>query len=197
MTNKIQGIIIKTVKVKESQSQKRDDRFGVSDKIEAFIMELLKNDGDVQLKRNELASVFQCVPSQINYVISTRFSPERGYTVESRRGGGGYIRIRRIGTNDVLAEAIAQIGSFIDYASAKAIIEYAYSRGVVDELSAKLIIAAVSEKSIGADSKARARCRLSRRHVLNVNEHTVISKKAASLGALNATTLSVRLCGRR
>ncbi len=156
MTNKIQGIIIKTVKVKESQSQKRDDRFGVSDKIEAFIMELLKNDGDVQLKRNELASVFQCVPSQINYVISTRFSPERGYTVESRRGGGGYIRIRRIGTNDVLAEAIAQIGSFIDYASAKAIIEYAYSRGVVDELSAKLIIAAVSEKSIGADSKARA-----------------------------------------
>lgn len=151
-----QGYYNNNSKSQRKSKSKRNDRFGISDKIEAFIMELLKNDGDVQLKRNELASVFQCVPSQINYVISTRFSPERGYTVESRRGGGGYIRIRRIGTDDVLAEAIAQVGSFIDYASAKAIIEYAYSRGAVDKLSAELMLAAISEKSVGADGKARA-----------------------------------------
>lgn len=156
MTNKSKGVIIIAEKVKDSQSQKRDDKLGMSDKIEAFIIELLKNDGDVQLKRNELASVFQCVPSQINYVISTRFSPERGYTVESRRGGGGYIRIRRIGTDDVLAEAIEQVGSFIDYSSAKAVVEFVYSRDAVDKLSAELMLAAASEKSVGADDKARA-----------------------------------------
>ena len=62
---------------------------GMSDKIEAFINELLKDDTDewLELKRNELASIFGCVPSQINYVISTRFNPEHGYIVESRRGG--------------------------------------------------------------------------------------------------------------
>ena len=63
---------------------------GMSDKIEAFINELLKDDTDewLELKRNELASIFGCVPSQINYVISTRFNPDHGYIVESRRGGG-------------------------------------------------------------------------------------------------------------
>ena len=71
---------------------------GISDRIEAFIFELMKQEQAEQLRiqRNELAQLFGCVPSQINYVISTRFSPERGYAVESRRGGGGYVTIRRI-----------------------------------------------------------------------------------------------------
>ena len=74
---------------------------GVSDKIESFITELLKNEDDewLELRRNELATFFNCVPSQINYVISTRFNPEHGFVVESRRGGGGYLRIRRISEN--------------------------------------------------------------------------------------------------
>ena len=68
---------------------------GMSDRIEAFILELLKEDDEwLEIGRNELASVFNCVPSQINYVISTRFGPDRGYIVESRRGGGGYLRIK-------------------------------------------------------------------------------------------------------
>lgn len=71
---------------------------GISDKIEAFILELLKQEQKETLKiqRNELAEVFGCVPSQINYVISTRFCPERGYLVTSRRGGGGYVVIKKI-----------------------------------------------------------------------------------------------------
>ena len=77
-------------KVKESQSQKvRRYPMKISDSIESFIMELLTAKGSVELRRNELAQYFNCVPSQINYVISTRFTTERGYTVESRRGGGG------------------------------------------------------------------------------------------------------------
>ena len=75
---------------------------GISDKIEAFIMELLKEEENdwIELKRNELATVFNCVPSQINYVISTRFNANHGYVVESRRGGGGYLKIRRLNVND-------------------------------------------------------------------------------------------------
>ena len=59
----------------------------ISDEIEAFIKELLSTDENIEIQRNELAEQFNCVPSQINYVISTRFGPSQGYYVESRRGG--------------------------------------------------------------------------------------------------------------
>ena len=66
----------------------------LSDSIETFIKTLLAEDEpEVELKRNELAEYFGCAPSQINYVLATRFSPDHGYLIESRRGGGGYIRI--------------------------------------------------------------------------------------------------------
>ena len=69
----------------------------LSDSIETFIKTLLAEDEpEVELKRNELAEYFGCAPSQINYVLATRFSPDHGYLIESRRGGGGYIRIVRI-----------------------------------------------------------------------------------------------------
>ena len=69
----------------------------LSNSIEEFLNELLRGeDGIIEIKRNELAEHLGCVPSQINYVIQTRFTKERGYTVESRRGGGGFIRITKI-----------------------------------------------------------------------------------------------------
>lgn len=71
-----------------------------SDDIEAYIKELLAHMGMAELRRSELAAIFQVVPSQINYVIKTRFTESRGYTVESKRGGGGYIRIGRIEFSD-------------------------------------------------------------------------------------------------
>ncbi|MDR3084907.1 MAG: CtsR family transcriptional regulator [Christensenellaceae bacterium] len=70
---------------------------GISDSIERFIKELLRAQGEVlDLQRNELAAQFRCAPSQINYVLATRFTADHGYRIESRRGGGGYIRIVRI-----------------------------------------------------------------------------------------------------
>ena len=68
----------------------------ISDEITAYILHMLENadDGEAELRRNELAEELGCVPSQINYVLTSRFTPEQGYVVESRRGGGGYIRIR-------------------------------------------------------------------------------------------------------
>ena len=69
----------------------------LSDSIESFIKTLLSDESsEVELKRNELAEYFGCAPSQINYVLATRFSPDHGYVTESRRGGGGYIRIVRV-----------------------------------------------------------------------------------------------------
>ncbi len=69
----------------------------LSDTIEDFIKMLLAQDEtEVELKRNELAEYFGCAPSQINYVLATRFTPDHGYVIESRRGGGGYIRIVRV-----------------------------------------------------------------------------------------------------
>lgn len=73
----------------------------ISDIIEGYLKSIieLEDNGIAEIKRNEVAEKFQCVPSQINYVIKTRFTIERGYAVESKRGGGGYIRIHRIQTN--------------------------------------------------------------------------------------------------
>lgn len=69
----------------------------LSDTIESFIKMLLaQEEHEVELKRNELATYFNCAPSQINYVLATRFTPDHGYVIESRRGGGGYIRIVRV-----------------------------------------------------------------------------------------------------
>ena len=72
----------------------------ISDIIEQFILKSLGDDGVVEISRNDLASFFSCVPSQINYVPETRFTMDRGFIKESRRGGGGYIRISKVPINE-------------------------------------------------------------------------------------------------
>src|SRR5690606_27448512 len=77
-------------------------RNNITEVIEQYLKDILRNSPDevVEIKRSELAKQFQCVPSQINYVISTRFTLEKGYLVESKRGGGGYIRIMKVKAHD-------------------------------------------------------------------------------------------------
>ena len=101
----------------------------LSNIIEEFIKEMLAENREIELQRNELATRFNCVPSQINYVISTRFSPERGYSVESRRGGGGYIRITRTAPRDesYIIHAVKSIGNSITQSSTTALINDMYS----------------------------------------------------------------------
>ena len=99
---------------------------GISDVIASFIQSALEEtDGVLELQRSDLAQRFNCVPSQINYVMSTRFSPEHGYIVESRRGGNGYIRITRVRTDrkTLLMHVINSIGDELDAASARAIVQ--------------------------------------------------------------------------
>lgn len=136
---------------------------GVSDRIEAFITELLKTESSdewLELRRNELAAVFGCAPSQINYVMATRFSPQQGYIVESRRGGGGYIRIRRVSAEkNAAAQVIAEIGESIDFRTANARLSYLVQAGAIDKQCAKIISAAVSDKSLTVDQPERDKLR--------------------------------------
>ena len=118
---------------------------GTSDRIARFILDALESaDGTAELQRSSLADRFGCVPSQINYVIATRFSPERGYMVESRRGGGGYIRITRVQVDrqTLLMHVINSIGDRLDAASARAIAQnLVQSEAVSHELGQALLSA--------------------------------------------------------
>lgn len=99
----------------------------ISDIIEHYLKKILNESktGVIEIKRSELADTFQCVPSQINYVISTRFTIEKGYIVESKRGGGGYIRIRKVrlkNRQETFADLLEQIGESIPQLTAEHLI---------------------------------------------------------------------------
>lgn len=124
----------------------------LSDSIEQFIKAMLtQEDHEVELKRNELAEYFGCAPSQINYVLSTRFTPDHGYIIESRRGGGGYIRIFRMqqDTGKQLVYLLNErIGASIDALSAAHLIQQLTERGIVTAGEAALMNAAISPAAL-------------------------------------------------
>ena len=121
----------------------------ISDIIEAFINEKISGGGGrTEIKRNELAEHLGCVPSQINYVISTRFTNQRGYTVESRRGGGGYISIKRITypTDNTIMHVVNSIGDDIDFESARAIITHLWEYDVISRREAEIMISVLGDR---------------------------------------------------
>ncbi len=123
----------------------------ISNLIEEWIKEMMsEQDGAIELKRNELAGKFNCVPSQINYVISTRFSPERGYIVESRRGGGGYIKITRVSpeSGNGLIHMINMIGNSLSFSDARVLIQNCYEYDLITQKEARIMISALSDRSI-------------------------------------------------
>ncbi len=144
----------------------------LSNIIEEFINEMLEENREIELQRNELANRFNCVPSQINYVISTRFSPERGYSVESRRGGGGYIRITRIAPRDesYIIHAVNAIGDTISVSSAAALVNDMYKLGIINGREAKIILAAINDNSIPvvASQKGIVRAKLLKNILVNL-----------------------------
>ncbi len=134
----------------------------ISDSIESFIMELLTAKESVELKRNELAQYFNCVPSQINYVISTRFTTERGYTVESRRGGGGYVKISRVDLSgrNIIEHTLNTIGQGVDIMTVEAIVNSLYINEVIAAPEAKIIMTACSSGALSAISDGTLRNRV-------------------------------------
>ena len=122
----------------------------MSDLVAQYIKDILEQqDGEAEIKRNELATTLGCVPSQINYVITSRFTPEQGYIVESRRGGGGYIRITRINTtrSGAIMHIINAVGSTLNKATAEVMLENMLGSGVLSQETAKLMAAALSERT--------------------------------------------------
>ncbi len=132
---------------------------GISDRIEAFITELLKDEDDwLELRRNELASVFGCVPSQINYVISTRFNRDKGYAVESRRGGGGYLKIRKISTvSSLINDLITAVGSSLSYKDGVYYVSRLLELNIINEKDARIMLGAISEDTLNNADDIRAR----------------------------------------
>lgn len=120
----------------------------ISDLITQEILRLInESDGNTaEIQRNEFANGIGCAPSQINYVLSSRFTPEHGYVIESRRGGGGYIKIKRIVTSQssAIMHIINSIGETIDSLSARVVIENCLELGLIDQKNAKIMCAALS-----------------------------------------------------
>lgn len=126
---------------------------GISDLIAGFIQEVLEEaNGVAELQRCQLAQQFHCVPSQINYVIATRFSPERGYLVESRRGEGGYIRVIRVprDSETLAMHAINGIGEEIDESSARAVLSNLLAEAVLSPECVRVIGAGIGQAALRA-----------------------------------------------
>lgn len=122
----------------------------MSDIIEAYLKSFLKHNAHLEIKRSDIAEQFDCVPSQINYVINTRFTQEHGYHVESKRGGGGYIRILKV----TLADEVAQIDQMIELVGDKisqrngmTMIQTLIEQGLITEREGTLILSVI-EKSV-------------------------------------------------
>lgn len=125
----------------------------ISDVIEKFINELLTDTKDMELviKRNELATHFSCVPSQINYVLTTRFTVDRGYYIESRRGGGGYIKIRKFEykCHNSLKDALYdKIGESITYNSGVKIVRTLIESGLILDREGNIIKATINDRTL-------------------------------------------------
>lgn len=124
---------------------------GISDLIADFIQqELEEANGVLELQRSNLAERFGCVPSQINYVMSTRFSPEHGYIVESRRGEGGYIRITRVRVDrqTLLMHVINSLGDTLDLPSARAITQNLVDAEAISLQVGELLLSAVGDRAL-------------------------------------------------
>jgi transcriptional repressor, ctsR len=118
----------------------------IADEINRMLDE--SGDGSAEIKRNELASHIGCVPSQINYVISSRFVPEQGYIVESRRGGGGFIKITRVhlDKSSAIMHIVNIIGKELDDNTARVILDNCRRGGLLTDAAARLMYSAISSQ---------------------------------------------------
>jgi transcriptional regulator CtsR len=134
----------------------------MSDVIADMILDMFDDDTPtVQIQRNDLAAQLGCVPSQINYVITSRFTPEQGYSIESRRGGGGYIMITRASSKEnALISLINSIGTSMDEKSARAGLYNLNYQGIISDKAERIMLSAILDnnyKGMTAEQRDRTR----------------------------------------
>ena len=124
---------------------------GLTDNIAAFLMQMLdESTGELEVQRQELAQRFGVVPSQINYVLASRFRPEQGYRIESRRGGGGYIRIYRVQDNEAgrIMHLVNAVGNTLDAQTASQHLNNLLAYEILSPAQCRLIAAAISDRAL-------------------------------------------------
>lgn len=146
----------------------------LSNRIAGMLMDMLESSGTTEIQRNELAQTLGCVPSQINYVIASRFTPEQGYIVESRRGGGGYIKITRVRLDAPAAimHTVNCVGDAADMPTCRAHILNLHHGGVLDAPSARLMLAALGDnalKTVPAQLRDGVRASIFKQMLLTAN----------------------------
>ncbi len=147
----------------------------ISDIIEQFIKDMINESeqDEIEFQRNELAHKFNCVPSQINYVIATRFKPTQGYYVESRRGGGGSIIIRKrlLNEEDVLLNIAKKIGDAISQMDAEIMISELVSYNFLNEEQARLLKVATNDNVLKLENniKDQVRARIFKNMLINID----------------------------
>ena len=145
----------------------------MSDIIEEFIKDLFEEDKQlIEIQRNELAEHFNCVPSQINYVISTRFKPSQGYYVESKRGGGGHITIKKVSNtkSEYFMHIIKNIGDEMTANDVDILISDFLTYQLITKEQAKLLKVATSDNVliITKDIKDKVRAKIFKNMLLNI-----------------------------
>lgn len=128
----------------------------ISDIIENYLKSILSDNNQIEIKRSQIADRFDVVPSQINYVIKTRFTTQEGYIVESKRGGGGYIRIEKVNlldNTDFLDTLIASIGDRLSDSKAFNIIQSLYEDKVMTEKEANIVLATIDKRTLNFGDK--------------------------------------------
>ncbi|EXJ23674.1 Transcriptional regulator CtsR [Alkalibacterium sp. AK22] len=159
------------------------DNQNMTDIIEAYLKKVLKQKEQVEIKRSEIAQIFDCVPSQINYVINTRFTIQKGYLVESKRGGGGYIRIIKVQVLDdldMLNTMIDIIGETITEKDARSVVQKLYDEDIITKREAKLMLVAMDKSLYTGDRRIddRVRSNLLRTMLANLKYEEPNKRKA-------------------
>lgn len=136
----------------------------ISDIIENHLKHILEcgKKGYIEIQRSELANQFQCVPSQINYVINTRFTVEKGYVVESKRGGGGFIRIKKVQLiydQTFLASLLKHLEEEISQTNAESIIQRLEETGLINHREARLMNAVIQRNILTFNVQIRDQLR--------------------------------------
>ena len=146
----------------------------MSDMIEDFIKDLFEEDDLVEIQRNDLAQKFNCVPSQINYVIATRFKPSQGYYVESKRGGGASIKIKKVNItkSNYFMHIINSIGDSLTAQEVDIFISNFLSYNMVNTIEAKLLKVATSDNVLKIEQPTRdeLRARIFKNMLVNLIE---------------------------